>query len=699
MSNFEKYAYTGTSEDLRYTPLKNSSDFLFGTLGVGESVGANVQLQSTATSATQVALMLQGANSQSADFLEIQNNLGSPLTRIDSNGNLWLPADPTQPLQACTKEYVDNKIAAAATGVSSFNTRTGNITLSASDVTTALTYTPLKNTTDTMSGGLTVSSTLGVGGAVWANTQLQSTVTSASNVGLVIKGAASQSADLFDLENSSSIVLSKFDSSGMLTLAADPTAALGAATKEYVDNALTGKQSSGSYITALSGDVSATGPNTAAATVNTVGGLSAASVAAGATAANAATSANVASTIFKRDASGNFTAGTITATNFSGAFAGNGSGLTSLNASNLSSGTVPLGVLSQATTSTSGYLSSTDWNTFNSGVTSVNSISSTATSANVASTIIKRDASGNFTAGTITANNFSGAFAGNGSGLTSLNATNLSSGTVPLGVLSQASTSTSGYLSSTDWNTFNSGVASVNSISSTATSANVASTIVKRDPSGNFTAGTITATNFSGAFAGNGSGITSLNASNLASGTVPLGVLPQATTSTSGYLSSTDWNTFNTMLPSTTGTMTGNLTVNGQLTANIPYANLLISSSYAFSTRNTWVTPTGATVTVPQNGTYYICYSGRLFGTSSGEWWKVRLYNQTTSTQLSVALGHWANSDDGDATATRCLTSGTLNASNVLTLQYYISGSGSGTVSVNGNGDGDTGISMFRVSN
>ena len=66
-------------------------------------------------------------------------------------------------------------------------------------------------------------------------------------------------------------------------------------------------------ISALTGDVSATGPGSVGATVNFVGGYSAANVASGATAANAATSADTSSTIVARDSSGNFAAGTITA--------------------------------------------------------------------------------------------------------------------------------------------------------------------------------------------------------------------------------------------------------------------------------------------------------------------------------------------------------------------------------------------------
>ena len=74
---------------------------------------------------------------------------------------------------------------------------------------------------------------------------------------------------------------------------------------------------------ALAGNVTGT---QGATVVGMVGGVTAANVAAGADLANAATTANTPNTIVKRDASGNFTSGTVTAT----AFVGNGAGLTGI---------------------------------------------------------------------------------------------------------------------------------------------------------------------------------------------------------------------------------------------------------------------------------------------------------------------------------------------------------------------------------
>jgi hypothetical protein len=67
-------------------------------------------------------------------------------------------------------------------------------------------------------GGITAATTLGVGGSVGANTQLQSTATSASNVGLVVQGAASQTADLMDIKNSLGSILVSINSAGNVNI-------------------------------------------------------------------------------------------------------------------------------------------------------------------------------------------------------------------------------------------------------------------------------------------------------------------------------------------------------------------------------------------------------------------------------------------------------------------------------------------------
>lgn len=125
------------------------------------------------------------------------------------------------------------------------------------------------------------------------------------------------------------------------------------------------------------------------------------------------------------DVSGSFTAAS---------FTGGGAGLTGLNANNLGSGTVPSarlsGTYSNALTFSN---ASNSFTGSGAGLTALNASNistgtlanarTTGTAANTANTLVLRDASGNFSAGTIT-----GTFSGNGSALTALNAGNISTG-------------------------------------------------------------------------------------------------------------------------------------------------------------------------------------------------------------------------------------------------------------------------------
>ena len=155
------------------------------------------------------------------------------------------------------------------------------------------------------------------------------------------------------------------------------------------------------------------------------------------------------------------------------------------------------------------------------GLTSIPNSATTATNANTANTIVTRDASGNFTAGTITAT-----LSGNASTATTAttvttnanltgnvtsvgNATTIAAGVVTSamivdGTIVNGDINASAAIVDTKLSTIST-AGKVSNSATTATSANTVSAIVARDGSGNFTAGTITAT-FSGNVTGDISG-------------------------------------------------------------------------------------------------------------------------------------------------------------------------------------------------
>ena len=218
-----------------------------------------------------------------------------------------------------------------------------------------------------------------------------------------------------------------------------------------------------------------------------------------------ASASNGANTIVSRDANGSFTANVVTATTVNATnISGNGVALTAINASNITSGTLDNARTTGNTSNSASTIVLRDASgNFGSNVitaslfsgdgSSINAINAsnissgtianartTAASANGASTIVQRDSGGNFSANTITAN-----ISGNISGGTNINASNITSGTIG--------------------NAF-----------TTANSSNGSSTIVLRDAGGAFAAGAITGTSFSG----NGASITDINASSITTGTL-----------------------------------------------------------------------------------------------------------------------------------------------------------------------------------
>ena len=199
-----------------------------------------------------------------------------------------------------------------------------------------------------------------------------------------------------------------------------------------------------------------------------------------------------------------------------------------------SGGTAPAISMAAANTSTNGYLTSTDWNTFN------NKAPATSGTA-----ILYGNGLGGFSNVTIGSGvSFAGgtlSATGSGGTVTSVTGTAplaSSGGTTPNLTIQQSSASQAGYLSAADWSTFNG-----------------------KQPAGTYV-NSVTAT----------SPVVS------SGGVNPAISMPAATASVNGYLTSTDWNTFNgkqpagTYVTSVSGT-TGRITSSGGTTPAIDLAS------------------------------------------------------------------------------------------------------------------------------
>lgn len=134
----------------------------------------------------------------------------------------------------------------------------------------------------------------------------------------------------------------------------------------------------------LAGDVTGKQKSTV---VSLVGGVNAANVASGVNLANGATSSNIPNTLVKRNAFGNFAASTITAN-----LNGNATTATTAGAAANFTGALSGDVVGTQENTVISTIAGTNATTIASGATAANA----ATHANVANSIVKRDANGNF---------------------------------------------------------------------------------------------------------------------------------------------------------------------------------------------------------------------------------------------------------------------------------------------------------------
>ena len=601
-------ANAATSNDTPGTIVKRdgSGNFVAGTITA--NLAGNATTATTATSATTAG---SATNFTGPLVGDVTGTQGATVVSTVGGQSAANVASGAVAANAATALDTPNTIV-KRDGLGNFaaGTITANLSGNATTATTAVSTT---NFTGSLAGDVTGTQAATVVSFVGGQ--------SAANVasGAVAANAATNA-------NTANTIV-KRDASGNFNAGTITANLTGNVTGNVIGNATTATTagSATNFTGSLSGDVTG---NQSSTVVSTVGGQTAASVAAATIAANAATSADTPGAIVKRDGSGNFVAGTITAS-LTGNVTGNltGNATTATSATTAGSATNFTGPLAGDVTGTQGAtVVSFVGGQSAANVAAATTLANTATSADIANTIVKRDASGNFAAGTITANLIGNATTSN----TTTTAINFTGPLVGDVTGTQGATVVSFVGGQTAAN-----VASGAAAANAATNANTANTIVKRDASGNFNAGTITAS-----LTGNVTGNLSGNATTATSATTA--------TNFSGSLS---------------GDVTGNQsstvvnTVGGQTAANIAAATIAANAATSSNSPSTIVKRdasgnfSAGTITANLTGNVTGNLTGNVIGNVTGN-----LTGNASTATLSVTSTNFTGSLAGDVTGTQGAT-------------------------------------------
>ena len=244
-----------------------ADNYLAGRLGVGATLTSGAMAQVTNTAAADVGLVVRGAASQTANLFLLQNSASTTLSRFSSTGALIVDAGASgsaligingsvtgattawgmlnQPVFASDVTVgAEGYRTAPSTAAASFTLttmthfRAGNMTIGAGSTVTnqrGFSASALSGATNNfgfygdvaaatgswnlyMNGTATnyMAGRLGVGATLTSGAMAQITNTTAADKAFVVKGAASQTGLLLDVQNSASTTLVAIDSSGNL---------------------------------------------------------------------------------------------------------------------------------------------------------------------------------------------------------------------------------------------------------------------------------------------------------------------------------------------------------------------------------------------------------------------------------------------------------------------------------------------------
>lgn len=205
--------------------LNNSNSLLFGT-GLQSFLSGNGRILTVASSTAIVPLTVRGASGQSADLLQLQNNSGGTVTAIDSTGQVMAYNGVRSNSVTNTSTFNNSRIQISNTGTIIDTGIATNVALTVAN-TNATPTGDIFRATGTV-GNFQITSSGGVrsainvansfGGGTSANNILAVRANVATNVPLIISGAASQSANLLELQTSSGSTATFFTSQGYLRI-------------------------------------------------------------------------------------------------------------------------------------------------------------------------------------------------------------------------------------------------------------------------------------------------------------------------------------------------------------------------------------------------------------------------------------------------------------------------------------------------
>ena len=222
-TNLQEWQSSGGSVVARVTTAGNIAAPIFGSLSAGmsfiQTAGTNNAIQVQTNAAANVGLRIIGAASQTGDLQQWQNSGGTVTARVTASGAIGSAVGFTN--SGNTGSYIDTTTnqmtviqrVAATTAFTVRGAASQTANLFEAQNSAAVNVTAISS-----GGSLSVSGNIQAGLVGAALAQLTSRIGAASTIGLVVRAAASQTANLTEWQSSAGSVLSYVGPNGDIVL-------------------------------------------------------------------------------------------------------------------------------------------------------------------------------------------------------------------------------------------------------------------------------------------------------------------------------------------------------------------------------------------------------------------------------------------------------------------------------------------------